>query len=309
MARRKRARGSSTSAKRKKRKPAKATPRARRKVNVFARAPIAAPPRKTMGEGWAARVVAPPSHYPRPEDALGPVPLVGPADVEDVRAQSVLDELLRGAIDPSDAAEVAAMDPDGSYVMVLIVRGGSGREQQREKGLAVDERRIVYVGRGRRLQYLAMYHASEDGEVVAVEIKRAARDWQVGKAFPVWSDGVVELEGGGVIKGSGSRALYEASRPDRERPKGGRRKKAGGGLTAAENKRRKARKREADRRYERSEERIKALVAAGDDAGARKLRARVEAMRANAVRQRAKKAATARAKVKPKGKKRKGKKK
>lgn len=208
------------------------------------------------------------------------------AHIDALALESVFDELVRLDVDPWIAQELANIDPRGTYVVVLIVRGGSGRAghagpSETYKAATVDENRVVLVGRGARLWGRFLHLADPDGgdsDIVDVEVFEAPPG-EKDEAFPLWSGQTVTVSDGRVIEGSGQRALWEAYRAEKaKREGGGRPKKSGGGMNAEERRKYKHAERERKRRARKTSTRARALEAT-DPVAARKIRKRSERAR------------------------------
>jgi hypothetical protein len=251
---------------------------ARSKVNPFARVTV---PSRAHRKVWApdtpfARVAAPPTHSP-PDivfgSSLGPVP--GAIDwdqIDEMTRNSVFDELVRIDVDPALAAELARINPEGWYVVVATVRGGSGSagaSDGERRGIDATNR-AVFVGRGVRLWGRFLHLCDPDGggsELVDLEVYELnvpAGDSGEKDSFPLWSGQTVTTVDGEVIEGAGERVLWEQRQAEVRARKRGRKKKSGGGMTASERRAEKKRSRERDRRKQKTKAKRRKLEDARD---------------------------------------------
>lgn len=147
---------------------------------------------------------------------LGKVPELDADEFAEMRAQNVMDHLLRLDVDPSIAAELSSIDPRRTYVVRVTVKGGSGREGKSERKGAADQNTVILVGSGQKLWGNFQHLADPDGggsELLDIEILNPAVQGKGEQSFPLWGGESIALEGGGTVWGTGERARWEATRP------------------------------------------------------------------------------------------------
>jgi hypothetical protein len=202
------------------------------------------------------------------DDGLGPVPESTFEALADRQARHVLRQLEKLDVDPEVAAKIAAIDPDGSYAMILTVRGYNGGQRAKD---------VAWAGRGRALWEKIAYVAGGDDveliDVDFVELQAFRPDYQ--GAFPVWGKQSVITADGLRFEGLGSFARWRDSRKV-----GGRPKKRRGRLTYEQGKKAARAQSSADARARASKARLddlraraKKLEASGARDLARPLRA------------------------------------
>jgi hypothetical protein len=257
-----------------------------------------APARKTLGDGPFTRLVGPPTHAPEgtaPDwrawgrrrggrtfggggTTLGPVPIVPSQEQRDeLAAMDVFHELTRLDVDPFVAQEIAEIDRDRWYAVVVTVKGGSGsagaQASERKGGYATN--RVVLVGTGVRLWGRFMHLADPDGggsEVLDVEVHELQTQYgDRPDAFPLWSEQTVTVKGGALLEGAGRQALWMEWHAEHGTKKRGRKKKSGGSMNATERRKYKAAERARKARAKKTQTRRRALEDAGDAVAGRRL--------------------------------------
>jgi hypothetical protein len=166
------------------------------------------------------------------------------------QAENVLRQLERLDIDPVVAAEIASIDPDGSYAMILTVKGYKGVQRAKD---------VAWVGRGRAMWERVAYIAGvEENEIVDVEFValRAFKDDYQG-SYALWSTMSVETATGERFRGLGDYVRWRNKRDSRI---GGRPKARRGRRSYAEGKRISAAQRAADLRAKRSRDKLRQLT-------------------------------------------------
>lgn len=252
---------------------------------VMKRAKRAAPTRRHEGAGVFSRVVpAAPSNVPEDlppsikwsgfrghvSSPLGAVPTSTFDRLRERQAENLRRQLETLDLDPAVAAEVASIDPDGSYVMVATVRGYNGNTRSKD---------LTFAGRGRalweRVAWLAGSDEVEIVEIYFVELQAFGDGYQ--GSYALWKRDAVITADGLRFEGIGDFTYWRRKRDERV---GGRPKKRRGRLSYEEGTRAAKAQRQADRRARATKAKIRELnkrAQSLDDSGARGLAATLRA--------------------------------
>lgn len=191
---------------------------------------------------------------PRSVDAaaattLGPVPVSSFSRLKERQAENMQRQLENLDLDPEIAAEIASIDPDGSYAMTVTLKGYKGSPRAKD---------ATWVGRGRGLwERIAWLAGSDDVEIYDVEfvtLRDFAPSYQ--GSYALWGKMSVVTADGERFTGLGD---YVRWRNKRDAAIGGRPKKRRGRRTYAEGKKAAAAQSQADLRARRSRARLSDL--------------------------------------------------
>jgi hypothetical protein len=189
------------------------------------------------------------------------------------QAENVLRQLERLGLDPEVAAEIASIDPDGSYAMVVTLRGYNGSTRSRD---------LTYAGRGRGLwERIAWLAGGDEVEIVDVLFEPLlAFSPEYQGSYALWKRDAAVTASGDRFEGVGDFVRWRKQRDARV---GGRPKKRRGRHTYAEGKRVADANRKADARARASRaklgelrERAKRLESSGARGLAASLRAQAK---------------------------------
>lgn len=203
-------------------------------------------------------------------DVLGQVPVSTFDRLAQRQAEHLQRQLEALDLDPEVAASIAAIDPDGSYAMVVTLRGYNGASRAKD---------ITYAGRGRSLhERIAFLAGGDDVEIVNVEfIELLSFDDDYQGSYALWKRDAVVTADGERFDGLGDFVRWRRARDKRV---GGRPKKRRGRHTYAVGKKIADTQRKAELRQKITRHKIRDLKSRAkhlEKSGARGLAAKLRA--------------------------------